>query len=138
MTHSSHSKSSRYRVVRSTDGCDETFQVRRHDSRIAIAVVPVFDDVNQARRSARKIASALDILTDVGVYFDLHALLAEKHQMAIVWTLEDVHEQRRELTDEQAWDVLQFAERTHDANFGITWEHMSMAADHLFPLPSTN
>ena len=30
--------------------------------------------------------------------------------------------------------VLQRVEHCHDCNYGITWDHLRMAADDLFPL----
>ena len=53
---------------------------------------------------------------------DVHAFLAERRQIAVIWSVEDVQEIRPDLTDEQAWDVLEHAERHHDATIGINWD----------------
>jgi hypothetical protein len=65
---------------------------------------------------------------------DVHALLAKSRQIAVIWSVEDVQQERPDLNDDQAWEVLQRVEHCHDCNYGITWEHLSMAADDLFPV----
>jgi hypothetical protein len=63
---------------------------------------------------------------------DIHALLAERRQIADIWSIEDVQEVRPDLTDDQAWEVLQRAERKCDAEFGITWTTLEIIAEDLF------
>ena len=65
---------------------------------------------------------------------DIHALLAKRCQIAVIWSIEDVQQERPDLTDDQAWEVLQRVEHYHDCNYGITWDHLRMTADDLFPL----
>ena len=70
---------------------------------------------------------------------DIHALLAARKQIAAIWSIEDVQEVRPELTDDQAWAVLQEVERGKDATLGITWETLEWAAQDLFgDAPETN
>ena len=45
-----------------------------------------------------------------------------------------MQQQRPDLDDAQAWEVLQAVEHDHDCNYGITWNTLSMAAEHLFPV----
>lgn len=66
---------------------------------------------------------------------DIHAELARRKQVAIIWAIEDVKGVRPDLTDDQAWDVLQECERCHDCEFGFTWTHIECVADELFPQP---
>jgi hypothetical protein len=68
---------------------------------------------------------------------DIHGVAAERHQIAIVWSIEDVRVVRPDLTDDQAWEVLQQAERHHDASIGITWDTLECVADDLFGLLSS-
>ncbi len=63
---------------------------------------------------------------------DIHTFLAQSRQIAIVWSIEDVKEVRPHLTDNQAWEVLQLVEQSHDANFGVSWETLDSAAQSLF------
>jgi hypothetical protein len=42
---------------------------------------------------------------------DVHVLLAPRRQIASIWSIEDVQEVRPDLTDDQAWEVLQQVER---------------------------
>lgn len=66
---------------------------------------------------------------------DIHKHLAERKQIADVWGTGDVQSVRPDLTDDQAWEVLQKVERNHDANFGINWEVLECQADALYPEP---
>ncbi len=63
---------------------------------------------------------------------DIQAILAERREIAVGWSVEDVQEIRPDLTAEQAWEVLQAAERGHDATVGINWEVLECYAEHLF------
>jgi hypothetical protein len=69
---------------------------------------------------------------------DIRTLLAKRGQIAVIWSIEDVQQERPDLNEDQAWEVLQRVEHCHDCNYGITWEHLSMAADDLFPLAEAN
>ncbi|MFZ1932672.1 MAG: hypothetical protein WCB27_25385 [Thermoguttaceae bacterium] len=63
---------------------------------------------------------------------DIHAVLAVRRQIAAGWSIDDVREIRPDLTDEQAWDVLQAVERNHDATIGINWDVLDYHAERLF------
>lgn len=67
---------------------------------------------------------------------DIHALLANRRQVAIFWSIEDVQSVRPGLTGDQAWQVLQECERCHDCEFGFTWTLIKCVADELFPQPT--
>src|SRR4051812_21567779 len=63
---------------------------------------------------------------------DLHELLAENRRIAHVWGTEDVQSVRPDLTDDQAWQVLQTVEKHLDSTCGITWETIENTADELY------
>jgi hypothetical protein len=63
---------------------------------------------------------------------DIHALLTERRQIAHIWSIEDVQQVRPDLDDDQAWKVLQDVDRHKDAELGITWLTLDLAAEHLF------
>jgi hypothetical protein len=63
---------------------------------------------------------------------DIDALLARRRQIAAIWDIEDVQSIRPELNDGQAWEVLQAADRYHDATIGISWDVLGCHADLLF------
>jgi hypothetical protein len=65
---------------------------------------------------------------------DIHATLAVRHQIAVIWCIEDVQEVRPDLSEEQCWDVLQAARHNHDATIGINWDVLSCHAEILFGL----
>jgi hypothetical protein len=66
---------------------------------------------------------------------DIDAILAERRQIAVIWSVEDVQQVRPDLTDDQAWEVLQQVDRKHDAELGINWLTLECFADELFPKP---
>jgi hypothetical protein len=63
---------------------------------------------------------------------DIHAILAERRKIALVWCIEDVQAVRPDLTDEQAWEVLQAVKRQHDATIGVSWLTLECVAEDLF------
>lgn len=66
---------------------------------------------------------------------DIHMLLIQRRQIAIIWSIEDVQEMRPDLNDDQAWKVLQQCGNQHDCNYGLTWEGIEAVAEILFPEP---
>jgi transcriptional/translational regulatory protein YebC/TACO1 len=63
---------------------------------------------------------------------DLNDHLARQREIAVIWSIEDVQSVRPDLSEDQAWEVLKFAHRGHDANYGINWESLEAAAEALF------
>lgn len=62
----------------------------------------------------------------------IHAILARRKEIAAVWGVEDVLEIRPDLTENQAWAVLEAAANDHDATIGINWDVLVSHADTLF------
>jgi len=54
-------------------------------------------------------------------------------QLDIFWMIDDVQQQRPDLTDEQCRKVLRVIEDCHDANYGICWDTIDDTAAELFP-----
>lgn len=63
---------------------------------------------------------------------DIHRILEARQQIAVIWCIEDVQSVRPDLNEDQAWQVLQFASDSHDANWGINWQTLECAAHSLF------
>lgn len=63
---------------------------------------------------------------------NIHAVLAERQQIALIWSIEDVLEVRPDLSDDQAWEVLKIVDRRHDATCGVTWDTLAYIAAELF------
>jgi hypothetical protein len=63
---------------------------------------------------------------------DIDAYLAERGQIAVIWSVEDVKGIRPDLTDDQCWEVLQQVKDVHDAESGISWTTLETVADDLF------
>jgi hypothetical protein len=66
---------------------------------------------------------------------DVHAILARNHMIGQLWTTNDVQELRPDLTDEQAWQVLQAVDRRQETSIGITFDTLDDVAEELFPEP---
>jgi hypothetical protein len=64
---------------------------------------------------------------------DIDAVLAERRQVAIVWSIEDVLGVRPDLNADQAWEVLTRCRDKHDCEYGFTWQYLEDVADDLFP-----
>jgi hypothetical protein len=64
---------------------------------------------------------------------NVHELLEQRREVAIIWCIEDVQELRPDLDDDQSWQVLQRCQRVHDCNHGFTWDLIQYVADDLFP-----
>lgn len=64
---------------------------------------------------------------------DIHQLLRERRQVAIVWSIEDVQSVCPDLDDDQAWQVLQRCCRVHDCSVGFNWLLIEYVADDLYP-----
>jgi len=68
---------------------------------------------------------------------DIHGLLAQRREVAVIWSTEDVQSIRSDLTDDQAWEVLQECRDHHDCELGFNWLLIETVADNMFPEPST-
>ena len=82
-------------------------------------------------------AIAATEVTGVTPEADIHALSIA--DIWDIWPIQAVQENRPDLSDEQAWNVLQSARRNHDATIGINWDVLEYHADMLFgPAPETD
>ena len=55
-----------------------------------------------------------------------------RRQIALLWSIEDVHSVRPDLDDAQALAVLQTVHKRHDSSYGVTWDSVESAADDLY------
>jgi len=76
---------------------------------------------------------------DIPTAYDI-ARLTDPDWMASWWHISDVHdcadgwdgdEDERELTDEEAREVLRLLKKYHDSEVGINWEVISGWIDHV-------
>jgi hypothetical protein len=66
---------------------------------------------------------------------DIYNMLAHRREIAIVWNIHDVKEVRPDLTDDQAWEVLQQVERKQDVLVGVDQDLLRCVAEELFGPP---
>jgi len=64
---------------------------------------------------------------------DFDELLAKHHAIGIVWESAHVKDQRPELTDEQAWQVLQECQRSWERLNDPMLKTIRQVADNLYP-----
>jgi hypothetical protein len=110
---------------------NEAYSLERHkDSPEAEAEAEKAWKAVTASREAIAAAEAAGISPTPAI--EVHSLLADRHQIAHIWSIPDVQSVRPDLTDDEAWEVLQSVHHDLDANCGITWLTLLMTAQHLF------
>tara|TARA_Y100000114_G_C11561174_1_gene231880 strand:+ start:109 stop:459 length:351 start_codon:yes stop_codon:yes gene_type:complete len=57
----------------------------------------------------------------------------DSNSIAIIWEIDDIKGIRPYLTDDECMEVLDYAERKHDATLGITYDTLEWHCDYLFP-----
>lgn len=62
----------------------------------------------------------------------VHAQLAEIQAIATIWTTRDVRFYRRDLSEQQAWQVLQLCKQRDPGGYRMSWRSINQAADKLF------
>ncbi len=55
-----------------------------------------------------------------------------RRSIAIRWHIADVQSRHPELSDDQAWQVLQAVKANHDSTIGVNWETLDWWCDELF------
>ena len=58
----------------------------------------------------------------------------QETQIAIPWSIEDIKNDRPDLTDEECLDVLHVIKEKHDANIGVNWEVLEYYTNTLYPI----
>jgi len=58
----------------------------------------------------------------------------DTNSIAIIWEIDDIKSIRPDLTDDECMEVLDFADRKHDATLGICWDTLEWHCDYLFPV----
>lgn len=62
-------------------------------------------------------------------------MLADPDWIAVFWCVDDVKSVAPHLSDDEAREVLETAERRHDADIGINWIVLETISDMLFGHP---
>ena len=89
-----------------------------------------FVDALEEARTAATEAKAAGISPAPGD-IDIHMVLAGRRQIADIWSIEDVQTVRSDLTNEQAWEILQHVRRRYDASIGINWDVLRCHSDDI-------
>jgi hypothetical protein len=93
---------------------------------------PLLDE--HSRLTAAAIHYAISLEAELAAIAEqLDAFLAKHRKIAHIWDVRDVKEVRPDLTDEQAWEVLQAVAHGMDSGLGICWNSIEDTADEMFP-----
>lgn len=63
----------------------------------------------------------------------MEQITVEDDEIAIIWSVEDVMQECKWLSKDQALDVLHDLKHNHDANIGINWEVIYYKAQCMCP-----
>ena len=94
------------------------------------ALDDIIGEVEEAIENIRKYRQPRLMHT---VDVDIGELLAEHQAIGIIWDIEHVKDQRPDLSDEQAWEVLQECQRSWERLNDPMLETIRQVADNLFP-----
>ena len=95
--------------------------------------------VSHSLHCPNSLTDVIDLIEDQHIdepNVKVHRILMSRRQIASIWSVDDVLEIRPDLTEDEAWDVLQAVEDDHDANVGICWDVLEYHATCLFGPPS--
>lgn len=85
-------------------------------------------------RPERLLSNNTELLQKCTTSIDFCAGCEEmESSIALIWSIEDVHEIRPDLSDEQAMHVLKTIQEKHDGNLGVNWDVLNFWADELYP-----
>jgi hypothetical protein len=59
-------------------------------------------------------------------------VLNERREVALILSVNDVLVMRPDLTNDQAWNVLQYIKQNHDAGNGSSWDVIDIIALEMF------
>jgi hypothetical protein len=68
---------------------------------------------------------------------DIEAHLASRSQIASIWSVEDVRTRSPNLSDDQAWQVLQIAAQRYDRTGQLGWKTIQKVLAELYPISSS-
>jgi hypothetical protein len=94
---------------------------------------PLRKAIKDYRRTGEAETDDVDRQSPIGI----NDLLAQRRQVAVIWSTEDVLGVRPDLTDDQAWQVLQQCRDHHDCELGFNWLLIETVAEDLFPEPAS-
>lgn len=133
--------SGRHSYRRDRYGCNDVLLIEDTDGQCIMQLrfgdMPDTIDVAMAEAKAQMIVAALNLVGGEALPPYSDWTLHHNKQIAAIWSIEDVHAVRDDLTDDQAWKVLQRVDDCHDCEFGITWDTLRIVANQMFPKQSS-
>jgi hypothetical protein len=139
-----HSTPAQYRYYRGADGCDDAFFIE--DTRNGQIVMGIYfwdDHTGEAAEAEAKAKLVVQALSMPGGWVEQYHVAQstlQAHQMiATLWSIHDVQNLRADLSDDEAWLVLQLTERRrYETDQAITSEMLRLIAEELFPVPAAS
>jgi hypothetical protein len=68
---------------------------------------------------------------------DIHELLAQRRQVAVICSSQDVQRMHPYLNDHQAWEVLQYCINRYNCEMNLVWL-IGLVTKDIFPFPESN
>ncbi len=99
------------------------------DRRLGDILDDILSELNVLIRASR---SHYREFSRPAVTVNVRDLLAKSRRIALIWTVDDVVALRPDLTAEQAWEVLEYAQDIYEPESGLTTRCLDGYALHLF------
>lgn len=133
--------SGRHSYRRDRYGCNDVLLIENTDGQcimqLRVGDEPDTIDVAMAEAKAQMLVAALNLVGGEALPPYPDWTLHHNKQIAAIWSIEDVHAVRDDLTDDQAWKVLKRVDDCHDCEFGITWDTLYQMTNAMFPKQSS-
>jgi hypothetical protein len=101
--------------------------------RFALAAGPLdADDEAELIRQLKLAPHGNADLSELDIDNLIQELLRRQRQVAVIWSIVDVKSVRPDLSDDQAFEVLQQCMNQHDCEWGFTWTFIKDVAQELF------
>jgi hypothetical protein len=71
-------------------------------------------------------------IEEIACILNTRDLCKQSRSISIIWSIEDVQSLRDDLSDDQAREVLEYIEDSHNAEIGINWDVIDYTIKHLF------
>ncbi len=119
----------------SQDGCDAIYFIEHRDGTTVLGLY-FWDNLDEVEAKARAIVNALNMPGGwVNQYHVTQSTLRENRLIATIWSDQHVLDLRPDLTEDQAWEVLQKVEKKSPRR--ITKSALRREARILFPRNAT-
>jgi hypothetical protein len=132
-------KTAPYGYYRSSDGCDDIFFIEdTRDGEIVMGIYfwdePDTNEAAEAEAKAQLVVQALNMQGGwINQYHVTRCTLKAHKEIATIWSVWDLLHIRPDLSEDQAWKVLQQVDGCRGRKRGITLYKLRITASQMFP-----